>query len=93
MREYTIECRGLKSEAEFWAAYLAEVKPDGAHYFGRNLNAFWDAVSVGGPGSPGDNCALRFVHTDSLSTWRNGEFVSALRRIAAESKWVVICID
>lgn len=93
MREYAIECRGLRSEDEFWTSYLTAVKPDGAHNFGRNLAAFWDAVSGGGPGYPGENCALRFVHTESISTWRNGEFLAALRRIAAESKRIVIYVD
>jgi hypothetical protein len=90
--EYIIDCHDMKCEEDFWKAYLAVVNPDGTQNFGRNLDAFWDAVSAGGPGWPGE-CTLRFINTDALAAWRQGEFVSRLREIAAESTSVVIRLE
>lgn len=92
VREYFIDCYDVKCEEDFWEAYLVEVNPEGAQNFGRNLDAFWDAVSAGGPGWPGE-CTLRFINTDALAAWRQGEFVSRLREIAAESTSVVIRLE
>lgn len=84
MRVITIDCRGISSEAEFWNAYLAASQPDGAGFFGSNLDAFWDGLH-GGPGWPGE-CVLSFTNTISLEPLRDGAFVEALRLIASESK-------
>eukprot|EP01035_Chromulina_nebulosa_P046776 gene46776-63379_t len=53
MREVVVDCSGIGSTEEFWQRYLDTAKPDGAAMFGRNLEAFWDAIEGGGPGWPG----------------------------------------
>ena len=88
MRVITIDCRGVSSEDEFWSSYLSASQPDGSAIFGRNLDAFWDALH-GGPGWPGE-CALRFTNTVAIEPLRDGDFLQALRRIAKESKQVKI---
>jgi ribonuclease inhibitor len=90
MKTVVIDCAGINSEAEFWTAYIDAVQPDGAEHFGRNLDAFWDAVS-GGPGWPGE-CELRFINTRALAPLRAGGFVAALERIAADSRFVTIVV-
>ena len=80
MKEYVIDCTTVESEQQFWEQYVRVVHPDGAELFGRNLDAFWDAVSAGGPGWPGE-CRLRFTHTQLVQQFRNGFFYSALKRI------------
>ena len=90
--EYIIDCQNVKSEVDFWKLYVAETHLDSAQYFGRNLAAFWDAVSAGGPGWPGE-CTLRFINTEYLAAWDKHGFVSRLRQIAAESASVVIRFD
>ena len=88
MRVITIDCTDVKSEPEFWQAYLSASEPDGARYFGRNLNAFRDALH-GGPGWPGD-CALKFKNAIALAPLSEGAFLDALRRIADESAAVQV---
>ena len=92
MRAITVDCANLESEAAFWHAYLEATKPEGAGYFGRNLDAFWDALN-GGPGWPGE-CEIKFTNTNRLRSFRNGAFYEALaeiaRDIARESKSVRI---
>lgn len=62
--DITIDCRTVKSGDDFWAAYVAAV-PDGAHGFGRDLDALWDALDGGGPGWPGE-CTVRLQHFAAL---------------------------
>ncbi|MBK8187858.1 MAG: barstar family protein [Cellvibrio sp.] len=83
MKLYVIDCYAVKTEAEFWAEYLSTVKPQGTEYFGRNLDAFWDALSAGGPGYPNHEgkCELRFINTDPVKLLRNGAFYKKLQEI------------
>lgn len=88
MRSIVIDCRDVQSEPDFWSAYVLAAEPEGAGYFGRNLDAFWDGLN-GGPGWPGD-CWLRFVNTSALQPLRGGVFLDALRDIAARSTLVKV---
>ncbi|MGE8281238.1 MAG: barstar family protein [Stenotrophomonas sp.] len=83
MDTFTIDCSEISSELQFWHAYLAAVNPDGAAVFGRNLDAFRDAVIDGGPGWPGE-CSLHIINTELLRT-NVPQLYQGLRSIAAES--------
>jgi hypothetical protein len=87
--DIVVECAGLASEASFWQAYLDAAKPEGAASFGRNLDAFRDAILGGGPGCPGE-CAIRLVSFDQLRAVDDGRFCAALEQLAAESGHVTI---
>jgi ribonuclease inhibitor len=80
MHTILVDCSGVRSAEEFWQRYLDAAKPEGAAFFGRNLDAFWDAVESGGPGWPGE-ARLVFANTTNLepSLWEG------LRRIAREA--------
>jgi ribonuclease inhibitor len=92
MRIITIDCVNITSETEFWDAYVDAALPDGASFFGRNLDAFWDAVSAGGPGWPGE-CELRFVNTFQLKYVRQGKFYDSLKKIATDSTFINIDVE
>ena len=92
MQSIVIDCCAIQSEADFWSAYLRTAEPEGAGYFGRNLDAFWDGLN-GGPGWPGDNCQSRFINTSSLRPIRSGLFLEALRDIAGRSSAVNITFE
>jgi RNAse (barnase) inhibitor barstar len=93
MNIVTIDCSGIRSDEEFCDAYLMATLPEGRHLFGRNLDAFWDAVSAGGPGCPGGDCELRFINTKSIMSFREGKFYEALKEIATRSEWVRIYVE
>ena len=93
MRIITIDCAKTTNDQEFWDAYVMAALPEGRGYFGRNLNAFWDAVSAGGPGWPGEDCELRFINTKPIRSFREGKFYEALKDIAARSEWVRIFVE
>lgn len=91
MGTYTIDCAAVTDEESFWRAYLSATNPEGAGYFGRNLDAFWDALH-GGPGWPGE-CELCFINTSSINNFREGQFYSALQQIAKDSKHVRVRLE
>jgi RNAse (barnase) inhibitor barstar len=93
MREVVIDCSGIGSTEEFWQRYLDAAKPEDASIFGRNLDAFWDAIESGGPGSPGE-VTLVFIHSDALQNLRtsnsNASLLDALKAIAYEASAVIL---
>ncbi len=93
MRTITIDCAKISSEQEFWDAYVASALPEGRGCFGQNLHAFWDAVSAGGPGWPGEDCELRFINTSPIKKFHNGKFYDRLRDIAARSEFIRIYVE
>jgi len=83
MNKFIINCDGIDSEAGFWEAYVSNVEILGAEYFGRNLDALWNALHAGGPGTPKDReCFISVLNTDSLRKIQGGAFYDHLRQIA-----------
>ncbi len=82
MKQVIIDCRGIEDCAEFWRRYIDAAQPaEGG--FGRNLDAFRDALA-GGPGWPGD-CEVILENTAALqplATSAGESFLEALRQIA-----------
>jgi hypothetical protein len=85
MATYTLDGSRIRTEGQFWEEYVVVVQPNGAEYFGRNLNAFNDALS-GGPGWPGDNLTLRILHSKELSNAVGAKFLESIRDICIDSK-------
>jgi ribonuclease inhibitor len=88
-----VDCDGVTTASEFWQRYLDAVQPaeDG---FGRNLDAFWDAIEGGGPGYPGP-CKLFFRGTGGLAHLRlpgGGSFLAALREMANDATKVEVIV-
>lgn len=90
MKTVVIDCRDLTSVAEFWQRYIDVAQPADWGFFGRNLNAFWDAVEGGGPGWPGE-VKLVFANSVELATMPDGQWLlDQLRKIAAEVQYTPI---
>ena len=86
-RTISVDCTHVHTAAEFWQLYLDVVNPEGADLFGRNLDAFDDALD-GGPGFPGMVDVL-FVNTRDLDR----QFLAALKQIASEHATPRILFD
>ncbi|WP_433931538.1 barstar family protein [Sorangium cellulosum] len=91
MSPVIVDCSAVQTEADFWSAYVRAAEPEGAVYFGRNLDAFWDGLN-GGPGWPGE-CELKFVNTQPLHRLRDGQVIRALRDIASRSTFVKVTLE
>jgi len=50
---------------DFWNKYASEIDSESAKYFGKNLDAFNDAITAKGPGFPGD-CIIELMGARKL---------------------------
>jgi RNAse (barnase) inhibitor barstar len=87
-RTIIVDAAGISTEGDFWQRYLDVVKPEGAQYFGRNLNAFWDAIDGGGPGFPGD-VDLNFINISGLGR----SFLISLENFASSASHIRITVQ
>jgi RNAse (barnase) inhibitor barstar len=55
-----------ETQSDFWYKYSSQIPNDSAEYFGRNLDAFNDAITSGGPGYPGDSI-IEIIGTQKLT--------------------------
>lgn len=82
---YVLDCSNIYSEDGFWSLYLETVKPEGSEYFGRNLPAFRDAITAGGPGWPGV-CQIELINVENIQTFPGGKFYLELQTMALKLK-------
>ena len=81
--EYIIDASDIGTSNEFWNRYIEIVQPDGLRYFGKNLDALWDALDGGGPGFPGDDeSTIKIINSQNLKSIRDGKFLDALQKIS-----------
>lgn len=80
---HVLECSKIETPAAFWSLYVEQVVPEGSAGFGHNLDAFWDALSAGGPGFPGASI-LEVRNVETLEANGHGPFVSVLEKIAQD---------
>jgi ribonuclease inhibitor len=85
VRVFILNGRLLISESHFWQQYVDVVQPEGAEFFGRNLDAFRDAVTGGGPGWPGGPCVFRIVEAELALNHLGRDFLESLCKIAQET--------
>ena len=81
---YVLECSQVTTPDQFWQLYLARVPTVDGQSFGRNLDAFWDAIA-GGPGWPGGPCHIEIRNTEKLQR-AFPVFLKALREIARHAE-------
>ena len=89
--EVVVDCSAALTEEDFWNAYVAAVKPSQPELFGRNLDALWDALEAGGPGSP-MQARVVFANTDAPAKIQAGAFLSALREIGRDCTRVEVVV-
>jgi hypothetical protein len=87
MRTIHIDCAGVQSPGELWQRYVDAAEPEDAVFFGRNLDAFWDAVEHGGPGWPGPAklISTRLAELTRLQLSNGASFLDGLRQIACDA--------
>jgi hypothetical protein len=87
MSDLVVDCRGVTSCAELWRRYVETGQIRDPATFGRNLDAFWDAIERGGPGRP-TAATVTFLHSEELAALRmngGGSFLEALRAISQDA--------
>jgi hypothetical protein len=81
---FRIDGNRITSRETFWDEYLAVVQPEGAEFFGRNLDALNDGL-WGGPGWPGDDFVLEILNSAALKDQLGAEFLKKLGDVFAHS--------
>jgi ribonuclease inhibitor len=92
VRSVEIDCEGVITSADFWQRYIEPTQPVEPG-FGRNLDAFWDALN-GGLGYPGD-CELVFKNCGALknlTTFGGTLMLDGLRQIAVQSEAIRVIL-
>ena len=80
------------SQTDFWEKYTKQIPTESAKLFGKNLDAFNDAITGGGPGFPGD-CVIEIIGIEKLNEIfgvQNMEFIIQLLR---ESEFIELIVE
>jgi hypothetical protein len=64
-RKIFINGNVCNSREDFWNVYANGIDKESALYFGKNLDAFNDAINATGPGYPGE-CIIEITGTENL---------------------------
>lgn len=64
-RKIFINGEFCETKEDFWNKYVAEIDSESGKLFGKNLDAFKDAITAEGPGFPGD-CIIEIIGTEKL---------------------------
>ena len=64
-RKIFINGEFCETKEDFWNKYIAEIDSESGKLFGKNLDAFNDAITAEGPGFPGD-CIIEIIGTEKL---------------------------
>jgi len=65
-RRIILDGYSYKTKSEFWDDYTDQIPIDSVKCFGKNLDAFSDAITGGGPGFPG-NCSIEIIGIKKLT--------------------------
>jgi hypothetical protein len=79
MKNYNFDLTEVNNEKDFWDLYLKVVDGDGSEYFGRNMYAFRDSITGGGPGCPEFPSKFIFTNSNPNSSEVMGKILSILR--------------
>ena len=80
------------SKQDFWNKYASEIGSESAKYFGKNLDAFNDAITGEGPGFPGD-CIIEIIGTEKLKKIFGKEDFEFIINLLKEAEFVDLIIE
>jgi RNAse (barnase) inhibitor barstar len=80
------------SKKDFWNKYVAEIDTESGKYFGKNLDAFNDAITAGGPGFPG-YCIIEIIGTKKLENIFGKEDFDLIIGLLKKAEFVDLIIE
>ena len=91
-RKIFINGEFCETKEDFWNKYLAEIDSESGKHFGKNLDAFNDAITAKGPGFPGE-CIIEIVGTEKLEKiFGKGDF-DFIVGILREAKFAKLIVE
>lgn len=64
-RKFFLNGYVYETQEDFWNAYTKQLNSESRKDFGKNLDAFNDAITAGGPGYPGE-CIIEIIGVENL---------------------------
>jgi len=91
-RKIFINGEYCNSKLDFWNKYVAELDYESGKDFGKNLDAFNDAMTSKGPGFPGD-CIIEIIGIKKLIKIFGKEDFDFIIELLRESKFVDLIVE
>ena len=76
----------------FWNKYIAEIDSESGKLFGKNLDAFNDAITAEGPGFTGD-CIIEIIGTEKLENVFGKEDFDFIIGLLRDAEFVDLIIE
>ena len=91
-RRLFLNVESCKNKRDFWDKYAAEVATESIKHFGKNLEAFRDAITAGGPGYPGD-CIIEIIGTKKLEQIFGKKDFDSIINLLREADFVELILE
>ena len=92
LRKIFINGELCNSKLDFWNKYVENLDFSAKRDFGKNLDAFNDAITAEGPGFPG-NCKIEIVGTKKLKKIFGNEDFNFIIRLLKNAEFVDLIIE
>ncbi len=87
LRKIFIRGEFCDSKLDFWNKYVEDIEFSAKKDFGKNLDAFNDAITARGPGYPGD-CIIEITGTEKLEKIFGKEDFDFIIRLLRDAEFV-----
>ena len=81
-----------KTQEDFWSNYTKQIPYKSAKNFGKNLDAFNDAITAAGPGFPGD-CLIEIIGINELSKIFGVQNMKFIIKLLQDAEFVDLIIE
>ena len=91
-RKIFINGEFCETKEDFWNKYVAEIDSESGRLFGKNLDAFNDAITAEGPGFPGDSI-IEIIGTEKLEKVFGKEDLDFIIGLLRDAEFVELIIE
>jgi len=81
-----------KTQEDFWNKYTKQIPSKSVKNFGKNLDAFNDAITAAGPGFPGD-CLIEIIGIEELSKIFGVQNIKFIIKLLRDAEFVDLIIE
>ena len=81
-----------ETKEDFWNKYVSEIGAESANSFGKNIDAFEDAIIAEGPGFP-DNCVIEIIGTEKLKRIFGKEDFNLIIKLLINAEFVELIVE
>ncbi len=90
--EICIDGNSCDTQQDFWEKYISQIPAESARYFGKNMDAFCDAIKGGGPGFPGE-CSFKIKGVNKLCNIFGDLLFNILIQTLNEANYIEVTME